>query len=80
MMTIDSICKSPVLSQIDQLINWYEEHRPEAGQRIPVYVTPLQLARLLSYPLPPILPPGYKAPTEYHYRGRVLFCAIGVSP
>lgn len=68
---------SPIVAEIDRLINYYEQHKPDAGQRIPVYVTPLQLARLLSYPMPAVFPPGYTLPTEYNYRGRVLVCVLG---
>lgn len=63
--------------EIDRLIDFYETHKPEAGQRIPVYVTPLQLARLLSHPMPAVFPPGYRVPTEFNYRGRVLVSVLG---
>lgn len=77
MMSADIPHASPVLAQVDKLIDYYESHRPDAGQRIAVYVTPLQLARILSYPMPAVFPPGYKVPAEFNYRGRILFCALG---
>lgn len=76
-MSADNPHKSPDLAQIDRMIDWYEGHRPDAGQRIPVLVSPLQLARLVSYPMPAVFPPGYRVPTEYNYRGRVLYSVIG---
>lgn len=66
-------------AQIDELIDFYESHRPGAGMRIPVHATPRALAQAIGMPLPFDVPEGYKEPREFHYRGRVLI-ATGDRP
>jgi hypothetical protein len=59
--------------RLDRLIDWYEEFKPSAGQRIEIAVTPAKLAQILKYEVPKSGEP----PREQRYRGRVIV-AIGI--
>lgn len=63
-------------NQIDEIIDFYEAHKPGAGMRIPVYATPRQLAKAIGRALPDNPPKDYIEPREIEYRGRVLI-AVG---
>lgn len=56
--------------RLNDLIDWYEEHKPEAGQRIQVDKGPRDLKRMLD------LPSTLNDEREYTYRGRTIV-AIG---
>jgi hypothetical protein len=51
--------------QVRRLVEWYEEHKPEAGQRILVALGPKQLAKELGL----IYAEGQR---EFIYKGRTL--------
>jgi len=65
------------LDDLNELIDWYEKFKPEAGKSIPIWKTPEQLAKMLG-----TMPTGNTkegkpiyAP-EQPYRGRMI-SAVG---
>jgi len=64
------------LDRVNELINWYEKFKPQAGREIQVNVGPKQLAKMLG--LPQKGPDGKEIdyPSVQPYRGRALV-AIG---
>lgn len=62
------------LVELDKLIDWYEENKPDAGKRIAISVTPKELHQILG-----IVPnvdskgdPIYQ--NQLSYRDRVIYC------
>lgn len=60
--------------QIDNLIWLLDNYRPSAGERIPVELTPAELAKMLNKRSPPGVT---EFPREVEYRGRVLVAVDG---
>lgn len=61
--------KKSLLGKVDELIAWYEEFKPEAGQRIEISVTPAELKKALGL----VVESGDKVTQkEWPYRNRVL--------
>jgi hypothetical protein len=60
-------------AKLDMLIDFYEKHRPAAGQHIQLNVTPAKLAQILKYEVPKEKEP----PRTQFYRSRTII-AIGV--
>ena len=61
------------LDRINQLIDWYEQFKPDAGKSIPVDLGPKSLAKALARKWQPT------ETREFQYRGRTLI-AIGNDP
>lgn len=65
------------LDRVNELIEWYQKFKPNAGKQIQVNVGPRQLAKMLGIPIEKdkagkeIVPP-----TVQPYRGRALI-AVG---
>jgi hypothetical protein len=58
-----------LLDDINELVGWYETHKPAAGRVLQIGATPQQLGKALGVPKPP---PGKDWPDSYEYRGRTL--------
>lgn len=56
-----------VRHDVDELVRWYEQYKPTAGQRIPVKTTPKVLAQAFGYMR---VKDGW--PKEVAYRGRTI--------
>lgn len=68
--------KSPKpLAKVDELISFYERHKPEAGHRIETNFTPEELAKHLGH-----VTVGKVTQTEWPYRGRILVAAHHARP
>jgi hypothetical protein len=61
--------KKTELDRLNDLINWYEKFKPEAGKRIPVAASRETLAKWFGYPQ------HKKPPNEFEYRGRIIYPA-----
>lgn len=55
--------------RIDKLVTWYEKNKPEAGKRIDVDASPMQLAKALNWRPQK---PDDKPPHEFDFRGRTV--------
>jgi hypothetical protein len=66
--------KGPTTRQrLDALIDFYEQHRPDAGKYIQINTSPTKLAQILKY----AVAPNKEPPREQRYRNRVIV-AVGV--
>lgn len=58
-----------LLTQLDQLIDWYEKFKPDAGKHLDVAATPQALAKAIGVD-------GGKAQRVYIYRGREIAATL----
>jgi len=61
-------------TDLDRLIDWYEQFNPERGKRIPVSLSAAGLADLFDRERVP----GEEFPTEIEYRGRIVYATKDV--
>jgi hypothetical protein len=60
------------LQRLNELIDWYEKNKPEAGQRILVSKTPRELHKMLGVPPSRDKRGDEVFPAELPYRNRVI--------
>lgn len=63
-MTIETLAKKTDKDRLDDLINWYEKNKPDAGRVIPVKLREKELATFATA--------DANNPVHWHYRGRIL--------
>lgn len=76
MANANALPRETLIDKINKLVKFYEEFKPDAGQRIEVAVSPKHLAKALGQELPK---DGKGKPIqqrEWPYRGRTIV-AIG---
>ncbi len=65
-----------ILSQLDKLIDWYEKHKPAAGQRIAVDLGPRKIASMVGHFFEKDNKGKEVIVRDIPYRGRILV-AVG---
>lgn len=66
------LARETLIDKINKLCEWYEKNKPDAGQRIEVVASPMQLAKALGHDLPKSADGKTIQKREWTHRSRTI--------